>query len=99
VFVGVEAQRARQRVDDRRARPGLTAALKPGVVVDAHPGERRQFLATQARRATRSGASWQADVCRADPLAMGAQETAELGRRWLAHVCHSARWTGVLTGR
>ena len=72
----LEAQRAGQRVDDRGARPSLPAAFEPRVVVDAHPGERRDLLASQAGRAARADAGWQARVLRADALAPGAQEAS-----------------------
>jgi hypothetical protein len=78
VLVPVEAHGLGQRVDDRGARPGLPAPLEPGVVVDAHPGQRRDLLAPQPGRAPRAGAGRQPGVLRADAFPPGPQEPAEL---------------------
>jgi hypothetical protein len=51
VLVGVQFQGAGEGVGDDRARPGLLAALEPGVVVDTDPGQRRDLLPAQARGA------------------------------------------------
>jgi hypothetical protein len=53
----VELKRTRQRLEHAFGRAVQVPALKPGVVVDADPGEQRNFLAAE---------SWNAAVLAVD---------------------------------
>jgi hypothetical protein len=74
----VQAEGAREGVDDGRAGPGLLAALQAGVVVDADPGQGGQFLTAQPGRAAHSRTDRQTDLAGRDPRATGAQEAPQL---------------------
>ena len=65
VLVAVQFQRAGERVGDGWAGAGLLAALEPGVVIDAYPGQRGDLLPAQPGSTAHPGAGGEADVSRA----------------------------------
>jgi len=54
----VELQGTGERVEDTVRRAGEVAPLEAGVVVDAHPGEHRDFFAAQSGHATVAAIGW-----------------------------------------
>ncbi|GGY79295.1 hypothetical protein GCM10010300_23820 [Streptomyces olivaceoviridis] len=76
-FTRGEQQRVGQGRQHLHRGPAVAPLLQPGDVLDAHPGERRQFRAAQSRRAAaRSGG--QSHLGRCDGFPAQPQEEAEL---------------------
>ncbi|GHA28766.1 hypothetical protein GCM10010303_44060 [Streptomyces purpurascens] len=87
----VESQGAGEGVEHGGAGAGLLAAFQTDVVVDAHPGERRQLLTAQAGGATQTGTDREADLLGEGLGATGAQELPQLPAALLG--CHTASVT------
>ncbi len=84
VFLGLQTQRAGKGTDHARAGTGLLASLPAEVLVDADPGERREFLSTQSRGATQTQPGGQADPLRGQLCAPGAQAPREAVTAWFS---------------
>jgi hypothetical protein len=94
VLVRVQFQGTGEGVGDGRARAGLLAALEPGVVVDAHPGERGNLLPAQPGGAAHADSGGEADVGRGDLGPPGMKETSQLrtaAAAVLVITCHTTQ--------
>ena len=69
----VELQRTSDRIEHLLGGAGQITAFEPGVVLDAEPGERSDFTATQPRYAPTTHGR-EADLCRGDLASARHQE-------------------------
>jgi hypothetical protein len=77
----VELERASERLENALRNAARVASLEPRVVVDADPGEERDFLSAEARNATVIAVPAQARLLRRDLGAPRGQELANLAPR------------------
>ena len=90
-FRVVQLQRPGDGVQDRGADAGQDPALEFGVVLDAHPGQRRDLATPQARDAPLPDVG-QADVAGGHLRPPGGEELADLGS--VVHVDHGRAEAG-----
>lgn len=74
----VELKRARKRFKDAFGDTGYIAALKPDVVIDADPGDERDFLSPESRDAAACAIPGQPGLVWLDPRSSGGEELSNL---------------------
>jgi hypothetical protein len=67
LFGLIEVQRPSQSLQNRIRDPRKVPALEPGVVVEAHPGQRRDLFTPQPRYPPLFAVCWQPGLLRGDP--------------------------------
>lgn len=87
-FGVVELKGAGERFEDTVRGPGKVSPLKADVVIDAHPGEHRDFLAAQPGHAPVAAVDRQSGLLGRDPCAAGGQELPHV-----VAVCHGIHAT------